>query len=294
MERRLQGYFAAERDDVRAPTDLWANVSARLGEQDPAPWWSRMFAGSLQGMGRVYAGAAAAVAVAVVGAVAYAALIGFDGSDGPAYESTAASAPSLDAPAMAAAAPALPPTPAPAAVPEAAAPVAAAAMAAPEAMADAVPRAPAGSTMNASAAMAETTELPFRLEMWGLHNGVRTHLFWVDLPRGWQSSEPVLMDGVWSGVFSGPGVMLEYTFGKRMQTDMLLAAARTEASTAQKRMWDEYVIGNLAFIVAPPEGSAGDLLLTLQLPKGTLRLTGETLEPRHQEWALMIFRSIIA
>lgn len=294
MERRLQGYFAAERDDVRAPADLWANVSARLGEQDPAPWWNRMFAGSLQGMGRVYAGAAAAVAVAVVGAVAYAALIGFDGSDGPAYESTAASATSLDAPAMAAAAPALPPTPEPASAPEAAAPLTAAAMAAPEAMADAVPRAPAGSTMNAFAAMAEPADLPFRLEMWGLQNGVRTHLFWVDLPQGWESGEPVFMDGVWSGVFSGPGVTLEYTFGKRMQTDMLLATARTEASAAQKRMWDEYVIGNLAFIVAPPEGSTGDLLLTLQLPTGTLRLTGETLEPRQQEWALMIFRSIIA
>ena len=80
IERQLQDYFASERAEVRAPADLWANVSARLGPQEPAPWWRRMFAGaSLQGAGRVYAGAAAALAVAVVGAVMYGAIFGFDG-----------------------------------------------------------------------------------------------------------------------------------------------------------------------------------------------------------------------
>ena len=293
LERKLQGHFAAERDELRAPSDLWANVSARLGEQEPAPWWRRMFGGAAQGMGRVYAGAAAAVAVAVVGAVMYAALIGLDDSS-ISQESMASDAPrTTAATTMAAAAPALPPTAAPASapVPAAAEMAPAAAMMDPAAVADSVPRAPSGLTQNASALVEEP---PFRLEMWGLQNGVRTHLFWVDLPEGWMSGAPMLVNGVWTGAFSGRGVTLHYTFGERAQTEMLRTNTQSEAAEHRQRMWDEYVIGNLAFIVAPPEGTMGDLLMTLQLPSGTLRLTGEALAPEQQEWALVIFRSIIA
>ncbi len=295
IERRLQGYFAAERDALRAPSDLWANVSARLGEQDPAPWWRRVFGGATQGMGRLYAGAAAALAVAVVGAVMYAALIGIDGS-GVSQESMAADAPVTTAAASMAAAPALPPTAAPAAAPVAAAAEMAPAAAAVDsaAMADSVPRAPAELTQNASAAMAEPEEQPFRLEMWGLQNGARTHLFWVDLPEGWISGAPMLVNGEWSGAFSGRGVTLHYTFGERVQTDLLRANSQSAAAAGNQRVWDEYVIGNLAFIVAPPERAVGDLRMTLQLPSGTLRLSGDALTPEQQGWALVIFRSIIA
>ena len=97
IERQLQDYFASERAEVRAPADLWANVSARLGPQEPAPWWRKVFAGaSLQGAGRVYAGAAAALAVAVVGAVMYGAIIGFDGSGGGQHESMTADSAKYD------------------------------------------------------------------------------------------------------------------------------------------------------------------------------------------------------
>ncbi len=296
IERQLQGYFAAERDELRAPSDLWATISARLGEQDPAPWWRRMFGGATQGMGRVYAGAAAALAVAVVGAVMYTALVGLDDST-VSQESMASDAPSTTAATtMAAAAPALPPTAAPAAAPVAAAAemAPAAAMMDAAAVPESVPRTPAELTQNAAAAMPQAEEPPFRLEMWGLQNGVRTHLFWVDLPDGWISGAPMLVNGEWTGAFSGRGVTLHYTFGERAQTEMLRTNTRSEAAAQQKRMWDEYVIGNLAFIVAPPEDTVGDMLMTLQLPSGTLRLTGEALAPEQQEWALVIFRSIIA
>ena len=297
LERRLEGYYAAERDELRAPTDLWANVSARLGEQDPAPWWQRVFGGMAgQGVGRVYAGAAAAVALLVVGVFMYTTIIG---SGGDQFESAASGSPTTTAAASIAA----PPAPA-----AASAPAPAAAMApAPEAMsaadavepqasmsADAVPRAPSGLTQNAAAGVAEADELPFRHEIWGLLNGSRTHLFWVALPERWDSSEPMYAGGVWSGVISGPGVTLAYTFGERVQSETLRAGTLADAAANKQRVWDEYVIGNLAFVTAPPEGRVGDLLMTLQLPTGTLRFTGDAMGPVQQEWALMVFRSIIA
>ena len=292
MERKLEGYYAAERAEVRAPGDLWANVSARLGGQDPAPWWRRVFGGAAShGMGRVYAGAAAALAVAVVGAVMYTAIIGTGGSGGEQAESASTTA---ETAAVAAAIPAAPAAPEAAPAPVAAAAQAPAESAVPEAaMADAVPRAPSGLTQNASAA-ALADEPPFRNEVWGLLNGARAHLFWVALPKGWQSGAPSHAGGVWTGVISGPGVTLEYSFGARETTETLRTATLSEAASRQQRMWDEYVIGNLAFMVAPPEGSVGDLRMTLQLPTGTLRFTGEALGPFQQELAFMVFRSIIA
>ena len=299
IERQLQDYFASERAEVRAPADLWANVSARLGPQEPAPWWRKLFAGaSLQGAGRVYAGAAAALAVAVVGAVMYGAIIGFDGSGGPGVtqeESMASDSSRTTAAASSmAAAPAQRSTPSPALAPESVAKAPAAAMADSATMADSVPRAPSGMTQNASAGKAPAEEPPFRLEVWGFAGSVRSHLFWVALPEGWRSGAPSHMDGTWMGMIAGPDMTLHFTFGVREQTNMLLASTRSEASAQQQRMWDEYVIGNLALFSAPPEGMAGDLRMTLQLPTGTLRVTSERLTPEQQQRALEVFRSIIA
>ncbi len=299
IERQLQDYFASERAEVRAPADLWANVSARLGPQEPAPWWRRMFAGaSLQGAGRVYAGAAAALAVAVVGAVMYGAIFGFDGSGGPGVtqeESAASDSPMTTAAASSmAAAPAQRSTPSPALAPESAPMAPPAAMADSATMADSVPRAPSGMTQNASAGKAPAEEPPFRLEVWGFAGNVRSHLFWVALPEGWRSGAPSHMDGTWMGMIAGPDMTLHFTFGVRVQTDMLLASTRSQASAQQQRMWDEYVIGNFALFSAPQEGMTGSLSMTLQLPTGTLRVTGERLTPEQQQRALEVFRSIIA
>ena len=304
LERRLEGYYAAERDELRAPAGLWDSVSARLGEQDPAPWWQRVLGGVAgQGVGRVYAGAAAAVALLVVGVFMYTTIIGA-GGPGSSQESMASDTPGTTAAAIAAAAPA--PAAAPVAESAPAAAPAAAMAEAPETTAptgavethamsaDAVPRAPSGLTQNAAAGVAETDELPFRHEIWGLLNGSRTHLFWIALPERWESSEPMYAGGVWSGVISGPGVTLAYTFGERVQSETLRAGTLADAAANKQRVWDEYVIGNLAFVTAPPEGRVGDLLMTLQLPTGTLRFTGDALGPVQQEWALMVFRSIIA
>ena len=293
LERKLEGHYAAERGELRAPADLWATVSARLGEQEPAPWWRRVFGGvSGPGMGRVYAGAAAAVALLVVGVFMYTTIIetGGAGEGSVTAESAGATAASV-----AAAAPAAAPTAAPAAAAESAmgAPAAAAAMDA-AVMADAAPRMPEGLTRNAAAGVADADALPFRHEVWGLRNGSRAHLFWVALPERWATGEPTHAGGVWSGVITGPGVTLAYTFGERAQSEALRAGTMADAAANKQRVWDEYVIGNLAFIAAPPEGRAGDLLMTLQLPTGTLRFTGENLGPVQQEWALMVFRSIIA
>ena len=299
IERQLQDYFASERAEVRAPADLWANVSARLGPQEPAPWWRRVFAGaSLQGAGRVYAGAAAALAVAVVGAVMYGAIIGFDGSGGSDFaqeESAESDSPRTTAAASSiAAAPVQPSTPAPAFAAESTPVAPSAAQAESANMADSVPRAPSGTTQNASAGKASAEEPPFRHEVWGLSGNVRNRLFWVALPEGWRSGAPSHMDGTWMGMIAGPDMTLHYTFGVRVQTDMLLASTRSQASEQQHRMWDEYVIGNFALFSAPPEGMAGSLRMTLQLPTGTLRVTGERLTPNQQLRALEIFRSIIA
>ena len=296
IERQLQDYFASERAEVRAPADLWANVSARLGPQEPAPWWRRLFAGaSLQGAGRVYAGAAAALAVAVVGAVMYGAIFGFDGSGGAQEESMASDSSTTTAAASSmAAAPAQRSTPSPALAPESAAMAPAAAMADSATMADSVPRAPSGMTQNASAGMAPAEEPPFRLEVWGFAGSVRSHLFWVALPEGWRTGAPSHMDGTWMGMIAGPDMTLHYTLGVRVQTDMLLASTRSQASEQQQRMWDEYVIGNFALFSAPQEGMTGSLSMTLQLPTGTLRVTGERLTPEQQQRALEVFRSIIA
>ena len=299
IERQLQDYFASEREEVRAPADLWANVSARLGPQEQAPWWRRMFAGaSLQGAGRVYAGAAAALAVAVVGAVMYGAIFGFDGSGGPGVtqEESMASDSSMTTAAASSmvAAPAQRSTPSPALAPESAPMAPPAAMADSATMADSVPRAPSGMTQNASAGNAPAEEPPFRLEVWGFAGNVRSHLFWVALPEDWRSGAPSHMDGTWMGMIAGPDMTLHFTFGVRVQTDMLLASTRSEASAQQQRMWDEYVIGNLALFSAPPEGIVGDLRMTLQLPTGTLRVMGERLTPEQQQRALEVFRSIIA
>ncbi len=296
IERQLQDYFASERAEVREPADLWANVSARLGPQEPAPWWHRVFAGaSLQGAGRVYAGAAAALAVAVVGAVMYGAIIGFDGSGGGQEESMASDSPRTTAAATSmAAAPEQPSTPSPALAAESAAMAPAAAIMESGAMADSVPRGAADLTRNAAAGMAPAEEPPFRHEVWGITGSVRSHLFWIALPEGWQSGAPSHMDGTWLGMLSGPDVTLQFMFGERVQTDMLMASTRSVASSQQQRMWDEYVIGNLALISAPPMGMGGDLLMTLQLPTGTLRVVGKGLTPEQQQVVLEVFRSIIA
>ena len=96
------------------------------------------------------------------------------------------------------------------------------------------------------------------------------------------------------GMLSGPDMTLHYTLGVRVQTDKLLANTRSQASAQQQRMWDEYVIGNFALFSAPKEGMTGSLSMTLQLPTGTLRVTGERLTPEQQQRALDVFRSIIA
>ena len=295
IERQLQDYFASERAEVRAPADLWANVSARLGPQEPAPWWRRVFAGaSLQGAGRVYAGAAAALAVAVVGAVMYGAIIGFDGSGGGQHESMAADSASTTAASSMAAAPAQPSTPVPALAAESAPMAPAAATKESAAMAESVPRGAFDLTRNASAGMAPVAEQPFR-EVWGLSGSVRSSLFWVALPEGWQSGAPSHLDGTWTGMLAGPDVTLQYTLGVRVQTDMLLSSTRSQASAQQQRMWNEYVIGNFALFSAPPEGMAGNLHMTLQLPTGTLRVVGKGLTPEQQQVVLEeVFRSIIA
>ena len=160
-------------------------------------------------------------------------------------------------------------------------------------MSDSVPRAPSGTTQNASAGKAPAEEPSFS-KVWGFSGNVRSDLFWVALPEGWRSGAPSHMDGVWMGMLSGPDMTLHYTLGVRVQTDMLLASTRSQASEQQQRMWDEYVIGNFALFSAPKEGMTGSLSMTLQLPTGTLRVTGERLTPEQQQRALDVFRSIIA
>ena len=225
----------------------------------------------------------------------YGAIFGFDGSGAAQEESAASDSPGTTSAASSmAAAPAQRSTPSPALAPESAPMAPAAAMSESATMADSVPRAPSGMTQNASAGMAPAEEPPFRLEVWGFAGSVRSHLFWVALPEGWRSGAPSHMDGTWMGMIAGPDMTLHFTFGVRVQTDMLLASTRSEASAQQQRMWDEYVIGNLALFSAPQEGRAGDLRMTLQLPTGTLRVTGERLTPEQQQRALDVFRSIIA
>lgn len=296
LERKLQRYFAAERAELRAPSDLWDVISPQLGEQASPAWWRRLFGGIPQGMARVYtagAAAGAAFAVVVVGAAMYAGVIGFNGAgDSPESADTATQS-SAVASTLAAAAPVPAPPAATAMAPEVAALATASAAADVPSMADSVPRSPKGLTLNASA-MAQAEETPFRTEVWGLRTGARAHLFWISLPDGWRSGAPSHDGGVWAGTFTGPGVTLRFTFGERETTESLRVNIHAQASAMQRRAWDEYVIGNLAFIVAPPEDRTGDLLMTLQLPTGTLRLTGEGLSPDQQRWALGIFRSIIA
>ena len=118
-------------------------------------------------------------------------------------------------------------------------------------------------------------------------------MFWVALPAGWSTQTGERMAGTWTGVISGPDVTLEFTYGVRIESGTLGVNLRSKA-IEQQRTWDEYVIGNLAYILAPPEGQAGDLLMVLQLPEGTLRIEGKGLTSIQQEVALMVFRSIIA
>ena len=88
----------------------------------------------------------------------------------------------------------------------------------------------------------------------GLSGSVRSSLFWVALPEGWQSGAPSHLDGTWTGMLAGPDVTLQYTLGVRVQTDMLLSSTRSQASAQQQRMWNEYVIGNFALFSAAAGG----------------------------------------
>ena len=226
------------------------------------------------------------LAVAVVGAVMYGAIIGFDGSGVTQEESMASDSPRTTAAASSmAAAPAQRSTPAPALAPESVAKAPAAAMSESATMADSVPRAPSGMTQNASAGVPPAEEPPFRLEVWGFAGSVRSHLFWVALPEGWRSGAPSHMDGTWMGMIAGPDMTLHFTFGVRVQTDMLLASTRSEASAQQQRMGMSTSSATWPYSPRRRRAEAGDLRMTLQLPTGTLRVTGERLTPEQQQRA---------
>ena len=292
MERRLRGYFASQREALQAPADLWDNVSAKLGPQDPLPWWRRLVGGTpLQGVGTLYAGAAAALAVAVVGAVMYAAIIGI-GDAGDTQESLAAGVPSSPA-APAAAAPEAMMSTAAAAAPEAAATKAPASMSSAP-LADSSARGGAGQSRNAAVTMPQEEPPPFRYEVRGMRDGVSMHLFWVALPDRWSIGNALQEDGAWTGTFTSPDVTLVFMFGGPVDAAGLFARGRSQTPSQELRMWDESVIGNTGYVLAPLEGQRGDLLLVLQLPTGALQFTGKALTPGQQETALTIFRSIIS
>ncbi len=64
MEGRLEAYFAAERDRLNAPADLWARLEPRLDSQPRTSWWAGLL-GGLSGARPQLATAVAAVLLLV-------------------------------------------------------------------------------------------------------------------------------------------------------------------------------------------------------------------------------------
>ncbi len=70
MEGRLEAYFAAERDRLNAPADLWARLEPRLDSQPRPSWWAGLL-GGLSGARPQLATAVAAVLLLVGGVVTW-------------------------------------------------------------------------------------------------------------------------------------------------------------------------------------------------------------------------------
>ena len=293
IERQLRGYFDAQRDELKAPADMWSRISGELGEQAPTSWWSRIDIGSwLRTVQPVYAGAAM-VAVVAVGVVTYASFSGDSTSDSTvttaAAIQTEAAAP--QAAAGVAGAPGAPITPEARSFSDGstadgdAAPETASAAPAPMA---AIAAEPPGEATDSNTVMSFASPEVFLEPLIDVMlSGER--LFSISLPPDWAIGGPRAAASGWEGTLVGDGFFLSYQGGTSVVDDI----SDVLGSDGDKHVITEETIGGFsAQLVQPIGDEEGLTAILLQLPDGRMLVIGQNLNAEQQRIAFAIFRSI--
>lgn len=301
IEHQLRGYFDAQREELKAPVDMWSRVSGELGEQVPASWRRRIDIGSwLRTVQPVYAGAAM-IAVVAVGVATYASFSGDSTSDSTvttaaAIQTESAAAPlapgepGVDGVAGVPGPPSLPGPPGVSSLELApgdegvSAPMAASAAAPPD---PASTKSPVESTDTRVALAFGTSEVFLEPLIDVAISGER--LFSINLPPDWTIGGPRAAATGWEGTLVGDGFFLSYQGGTSVVGDI----SDVVGSDGDKHVITEETIGGFAAQLVQPIGDEeGVTAVLLQLPEGRMLVIGQNLNAEQQRIAFAIFRSI--
>jgi hypothetical protein len=291
VERQLRGYFDAQREELKAPADMWSRISGELGEQTPTSWWHRIDVSSwLRTVQPVYAGAAM-IAVVAVGVVTYASFSGDSTSDDTA--TTAAAIQTESVAPQAAAAPLAPGEPEMSSLGVAKAGDGAAdtsaASGAPEPAMSLAAEAPVESTDSRVALAFGEPQVFLEPLIDVMLSGQR--LFSISLPPDWAIGGPRTATTGWEGtlVRLDDGFFLSYQGGTSTVGDI----SDVVGSNGDKHVISEELIGGFsAQLVQPIGDEEGVTAMLLQLSEGRMLVIGQNLNAEQQQIAFAIFRSI--
>jgi hypothetical protein len=282
VERQLRGYFDAQREELKAPSDMWSRISGELGEQTSSPWWRRIDVGSwLRTVQPAYAGAVAVIAVAVVGVVTYSSFVGDSASDAT-FSTAAVMESDATAPQAAPLAPEANKFASPSAADSTMSSAAPAPMVA--AAGESVTE-PTGSGMGITSFAAPEVFLEPLIDV--TLSGQR--LFSINLPPGWAVGGPRAAATGWEGTLVGDGFFLSYQGGTSVVNDI----SDVLGSAGNLHVIIEETIGGYAAQLVQPIGDAeGVTAILLVLPQGRMLVIGQSLSVEEQRVAFAIFRSI--
>ncbi len=291
VERQLRGYFDAQREELKAPSDMWSRISGELGEQTSSPWWRRIDVGSwLRTVQPAYAGAVAVIAVAVVGVVTYSSFVGDSASD-----ATFSTAAVMESDATAPQAAPLAPEASKFASPSADESTMSSAAPAPMVAAAGEPVTEStGSGMGITSFAAPEVFLEPLIDVTlapgALASGTTgQRLFSINLPPGWTVGGPRAAATGWEGTLVGDGMFLSYQGGTSVVNDI----SDVLGSVGNLHVITEETIGGYAAQLVQHIGDAeGITAVLLVLPQGRMLVIGQSLSVEEQRVAFAIFRSI--
>ena len=119
-------------------------------------------------------------------------------------------------------------------------------------------------------------------------------LFSVQLPSGWEATNPRAGGDSWSGTLSGDGITLSFLGGPYAVSDIyrVMKGGGDQSMESRHINFGEEINGQHATLVRPRTGQDGLTGLVLDMPGRRIVFTAEGLSEDEQKVAFKVFRSI--
>ena len=119
-------------------------------------------------------------------------------------------------------------------------------------------------------------------------------LFSVELPSGWEVTNPRAGGDSWIGALSGDGITLSFLGGPFAVSDVYraMAGGGDVQMESQHVNFGEEINGRQATMVRPRQGNDGLTAMVLDLPGRRVVFTAEGLSGEEQKVAFDVFRSV--